>query len=245
MANPAMTPSRLKNSTNGIDHRLPQAVRRQRVIAHFLDHQSGNDADQHEQAGDPKHHRPGLMVRQDQCQRTRHQSGKTVCIHKDGRPGSQFVIGQQLAPISIDDDVLAGSEQGDHEHDRDDDLERGGRIELAQHADRKQQHQLRQERPAPPAAEERQLVSVHERRPHEFPGIGQPNQGEQADGGKVHLIAAQPGRHQGNQDIEGHSRAETQENAGQHLPSEQDLGPTALRFRCFGGSLSPCHCPAT
>jgi hypothetical protein len=209
---------------------------------HFPDRQRRDDADQHEGGGDPEHHRPGLVVGQDQRQRPRHQTRDAVGIHEDGRAGSQFIVGQQLAPVGIDDDVLARAEQGDNEYDHDDHLQRGGRIEIAEHADRQQQHDLREERPAPPAAEERQLEPVHQRRPHEFPGVGQADQCEQADGGKVDVVAAQPGRHQGNQHIEGHSRAETQEDAGQHLPGEQDLGPTALRFRPLAGCLGPRHC---
>ena len=71
---------------------------------------------------------------------------------------------------------------------------------MAKQADRKQQQHLGQESPAAPASQERQLVPVHQGRPQEFPGIGQPDQGEEADRGEVDAIVAQPGRHQGNQD---------------------------------------------
>ena len=159
-------------------------------------------------------------------------------------PVAELVVGQELPPVGVDDDVLAGAEQGDHEYHRDDDLERGRGIELAQHADCEQQHQLRQERPAAPAPEERQLVAVHQGGPNELPGIGQPDQGEEADRGQVHVVAAQPGRHQRNQDIERHARGEAQEDAGEHLPVEQDRRPAALHVgqaRLFGRSPGLRH----
>jgi len=84
--------------------------RRERVVAHFLDRQSGDDTDQHEQAGDPKHRRPWQVVGQDQGERSRHQAGKTVGVDPEGRTGSELVVGQQLAPVCVEDDILARAE---------------------------------------------------------------------------------------------------------------------------------------
>src|SRR5680860_1259635 len=139
-----------------------------------------------------------------------------------------FVVALFGASQDIVIDAYRRELLADDEHHRDDGLERDGGIELAQHADRNQQHKLRQKRPAPPAPQERQLVAVHQRGPDEFPGVGQPDQGEQTDRGQVDVVAAQPGRYQRDQHIERHPGGEAQEDAGEHLPVEQDLGPTAL-----------------
>jgi hypothetical protein len=85
-------------------------VRRQFVVAHFLDHQCGHDADRHEQAGDPKHRRPWQVVREDQGERSRHETGKPISIDPEGRARSELVVGQQLAPVSVEYDVLARAE---------------------------------------------------------------------------------------------------------------------------------------
>ncbi|MGD8578656.1 MAG: hypothetical protein PVI46_04960 [Lysobacterales bacterium] len=186
------------------DHGLAQAVGGQRIVADLADHKRGHHAHQHEAAGDPVHQRPRQMVGQDQRQRAGHQRRQPVGIDEERVAGSQFVVRQQFPTIGVNHDVLARREQRDQEHQHDDGLQGLRRVVAPEQADRDQQRQLRHQRPATPAPEERRPEAVHQRGPQEFPGVRQRNQREQADGGEVDTVAAQPRRHQLQQDVQRH-----------------------------------------
>ena len=80
--------------------------------------------------------------------------------------------------------------------------------------------------PAAPAAEKRQAYGVHQGRPDEFPSKRQADQGKEADGFQIDLLAAQPGGNEIDQKIERQAGGEAGENTNQH-PAGENLLPDA------------------
>jgi hypothetical protein len=79
-------------------------------------------------------------------------------------------------------------------------------TEAAEEADGEQQADLRHQHPASPATEAGQAEAVEQRRPEEFPGVGELDQREEADGLQVDALAAQPGGQQVEQQVERQAR---------------------------------------
>ena len=54
---------------------------------------------------------PGQKIRENQRQRTGHQSRQTVSLDVDGVANTQFDVRQQFAAVGIQHDILAGTEE--------------------------------------------------------------------------------------------------------------------------------------
>ena len=167
------------------------------------------------------------MIGQNQPQRAGYQRGKAVGVGVQGRAQAQLVVGQQFPPVGVDDDVLRGAEEGHQRDQYHDTAQRLLRAEVSGQADAGKQGQLGQQQPAAPPAHGQGDVTVQQRRPEKLPGIGYAHQRKQADGGQVHLFAAQPGRHHLKQQIQWQAGAEAVQHAQQHAPVEPFLLPAA------------------
>ena len=164
-----------------LDHRFGQCARRrarQRGLAH---QQRVGDAGHHEQRGDREDGIPGKMIGQHQRQRAGHEAGNAVGLHVDRVAQTELRIGQELAPIRVENDVLRRGEECDRSSEIRDRPQVELRPQRAEERYRHEQQQLSDEHPAAAPTEERQRIAVDQRRPYELPGERQLNQREQPD----------------------------------------------------------------
>jgi hypothetical protein len=185
---------------------------------------ASSHARQHEQRGDDEDLQPGQAVGQDQRQRTRHQPGNAVGIDMHRVAQAQLGLGQDLAAVGIERDVLRRREQGHRSRQPEDGHDPGIRREQPKCRDRQQQADLGDQHPAAPPAQRRR-IAVEQRRPEELPGVGKLDQREQPDGLEIHALRAQPGRHQVEQQVKRQPRREAGEHADQHAPVKEWLQP--------------------
>ena len=135
---------------------------------------------------------------------------------------SQFVFEQNFAPVGIQSDVLRGGKQRKHGGQPEYGDNRGAWRQPAQQANRDEQSDLHQQYPASSSSEYRQGVAIEKRSPEELPGVGKLDQGEKTDSLEIDAFAAQPGRQQVKQKIQGQAGTKAGEHADQHLAREQD-----------------------
>ena len=176
------------------------------------------------------------MVCQDQRQGARDQAGDAVGVDVNRIAQAKLGIGQDLAPVGIEDDVLACAEERDQRCEIGDCPQVLLRMQQAEQWDDGKQGELGDKHPAPPPAEQRQRVAVDQRRPEEFPRVRELDQREQADRLQIHVLRAQPRRQQVDQQVERQTRRKAGEDADQHPAIEQRLAPAFPRRGLVLGS---------
>jgi hypothetical protein len=134
---------------------------------------------------------------------------------------TQFVIVQQFAAVSVKHDILRRGKQRQQCAKQHDAAQLSLRREAAHHRDYRKQTDLSQHHPAAPSAKHWQRIAVQQRRPDELPGVGKLDQRKQADGFKIDMLAAQPGRQQIEQQIQRQAGGKAGEHADQHAPGKQ------------------------
>jgi hypothetical protein len=207
----------------GFDHRVLERARGIAGHLRLAREERQRHAGQHEQRGDDEDLQPGQAVGQDQRERARHQPGDAVGIDMHRVAQAQLLLGEDLAPVGVERDVLGRREQRHRGRQPEYRHNVAARREQAERGDRRQQADLRDQHPAAAAAADTsgRRVAVEQRRPEELPGVGKLDQGEEADGLEVHALRTQPGRHQVEQQIERQAGREAGEHADQHAPGEQ------------------------
>jgi hypothetical protein len=113
---------------------------------------ASSHARQHEQRGDDEDLQPGQAVGQDQRERTRHQPGDAVGIDMHRVAQAQLGLGQDLAPVGIERDVLRRREQRHRRGEPEDGHDLGRRREQPERGDAGQQADLGDQHPAAAAA---------------------------------------------------------------------------------------------
>ena len=138
------------------------------------------------------------------------------------RSGPLFLVVQDLDAVGIDDDVLRCRKEGDGHRSSRRGPGGGEGIAEGERQDRQQQAHLRQQHPAPPAAEpaveQRQRHVIDQRRPGELERIGRAHQGEDADGLQVDANPAHPVAEHRSGEQQWHAAREAHEQDGE-LPA--------------------------
>ena len=188
---------------------------------------------------------PGEVIGQDQRQRARHEAGDLVGIDVHHVAEALLLVAQEFAPERVDGDVLGCGEEGHGDGQRTD----GGQVRLrrqpAEQRDAGQQGQLADEHPAAPAAESQaEPVAVAQRRPGEFPDVGELHQRQQADGLEIDPALAQPGGEQADQHEQRQPRRKAGQDAEQDAPVQQAFTPgRGSHSRWSGGHDRRSGCP--
>jgi len=165
------------------------------------------------------------MVGEDQRERAGNEARDAIRLHMDGIAEPELRVGQKLAAIGIEHDVLARGEECDRCREPCDRPQIDARIERTEHRNAHEQRDLRNQHPPAPAAQHRQCVAVHQRRPQEFPRIRELHQREEADRCQIDLLGAQPRRQKIDEQPQREAGRKTGEHADQHPPVEDRVAP--------------------
>ena len=160
------------------------------------------------------------MIGENQGQRSRHQPGNAIRVDVHGGAQPQLRIGENFPPIGIEHNILARAEEGQRGGEIGDGPDVLLRVKQAESRNGGEQQDLRHQHPAAPPAEKSDVVAIHHRRPEKFPGVRQLDQGKQSDGLQVHVLGAQPGGNQTDENEERQTGTEAGKNADQHAPRE-------------------------
>ena len=228
-----LAPARARDEfVERLDDRLAQRPGRGARHRGLGDQKRHRDAGHHEQRGQREHGAPRQEVGQDQRQRAGHEARDPVRVDVHRVAESKLGIGQELASVGVEHDVLARREERDCDRDPCDRPQVVRGMEQAQGRDRQEQKHLRHEHPAAPAPEKRQRIAVHQRGPRELPRVRQLDQREEADRLQVDLLGAEPRGQEIEEQVERQSRRESRRDADQHPAIEERLAPRLPRGRC-------------
>ncbi len=207
--------------------------------------QGGEPAQRHQRG----HHGEACLPAEARSQIQRAGAGRdqAEAIADLGHRGAGALFGrvQQFDAIGVDDDILAGRQEG-HDHGPEGSaVQIDGRIAGAEPKQCADQPELDQRQPgAAPAeqpAQQRDRQPVDQRRPEEFERVGQADQAEQPDIGEAEMRLGQP-------DLERAARQQERQPAGkphqQHdqdarlqIDSQRSRGARLAAGRRIGGNL--------
>ena len=102
------------------------------------------------------------MIGQYQRERAGHEARNAVRLDVNRVAEAELRVGEELAPIRVEHDVLCRREKRDRRGEIRDRPQLELRLERAKQRDRGQQQQLRQEHPATAAAEDWQRIAINE-----------------------------------------------------------------------------------
>ena len=194
----------------------------------LIDGQRQPDADEHEQRNDPDHPVPCQMVREHERERAGNQSRDPERLNVNRVTEPEFEFREQFPPIRVEHDVLRRAEERNDHREPENRLKAGLWMPLAHQSDRREQAYLSDEHPAASAAQQRQLITIEQRGPRELPDVRQLDQRQQADLFEIDALAAQPTRHQLNQEEErqpGRKAGEgTDDDAAVRNPAQDGIG---------------------
>jgi len=184
--------------------------------------EGGGNADQHDQAHDDIDAPPGDMIRHDQGQGAADQNGETVAHDPDPGAGAPFFRGEVFRPVGVQDDVLAGAEEGQRDGPEGDDQRLGGGTEKTHGGNGGDQGPLGDEHPSPPPAQKGGKEAIQQRRPEKFERVGETDERKDPDRLDVHALRDHPRGEGGAGQGQGHPRGKAQNQHEEHLFGEID-----------------------
>ncbi len=212
--------------------------RRQRVLGRRFRlrvEQHGEHADQHEQRHRGVGRGPAREVGEPERAGRGHPHADAIAGDVVGGARAELVLGEDLDPVGVDHDVLAGREEGDQQRDQRGEEQVLGRIGLAEAEDRADQAGLGQQQPAAAAAEgsgqHRQRQPVHQGRPEELERVGRHDEAEQADRRDLDAVLGEPGRERAQHQQQRQPAGEAEQQDREHALVEIDLEPAGMAAR--------------
>ena len=135
------------------------------------------------------------LLRPDEADAAREDHGDAIAEHR--QRAAQAALGgcQQIGAISIDHHILRGGKKGHPQRHPGEGQRCGFRVGAGHSPENRRQQELREHQPAAPSAQDGRLEAVQQRRPEELEGVRHPHQAQEADGGDIHALHAQPRLH--------------------------------------------------